>query len=272
MTPPHAPLLLTACLLALLATGFAAVSMSRADQAIQSYEIEGRKSGYLFLTPATQALQDDDFQNPGAFALEHGRDLWNQPAGPDGKSCASCHGEAETSMAGVAARYPVFDAGRNGLMNIELRINSERSSRMSAAPYPYESEDLLALTTYISSLSRGMPMSADIEGPARHYFEEGRRFYEARRGQLDLACGQCHEERVGAHLRGDVISQGQINGFPVYRVSWRGQASRHRIFAWCNTSVRAEPHELGSPEYLSLELFLAWRGRGLPIEAPSVRR
>ena len=48
--------------------------------------------------------------------------------------------------------------------------------------------------------------------------------------------------------------------------------SRHRIFAWCNTSVRSEPYELGSPEYLALELYVAWRGRGLPIEAPAVRR
>ena len=260
-------------LIASIATGIAAAAISRAaDQPITSYEIEGRKSGYMFLTPATQALQDDDFQNPGVFALERGRDLWNQPAGGEGKSCASCHGDAESSMKGVAARYPVFDAARNGLVNLELRLNSERAARMNASPFPYESDDLLALTTYISNQSRGMPMRADIDGPARPFFEEGRRFYETRRGQLDLACGQCHEERVGAQLRGDVISQGQINGFPVYRVSWRGQASRHRIFAWCNTSVRAEPYELGSPEYLSLELFLAWRGRGLPIEAPSVRR
>jgi sulfur-oxidizing protein SoxA len=73
-------------------------------------------------------------------------------------------------------------------------------------------------------------------------------------------------------LRGDVISQGQLNGFPIHRLSWRAMLSRHRIFAWCNTSVRSEPYELGSPEYLALELYVAWRGRGLPIEAPAVRR
>jgi sulfur-oxidizing protein SoxA len=28
----------------------------------------------------------------------------------------------------------------------------------------------------------------------------------------------------------------------------------------------------GSKEYLDLELFLAWRGKGLPIETPGVRR
>jgi L-cysteine S-thiosulfotransferase len=73
-------------------------------------------------------------------------------------------------------------------------------------------------------------------------------------------------------LRGDLISQGQVNGFPIYRLLWRKMASRHRMFEWCNTSVRAKPFPLGSQEYLSLELYVAWRGRGMLIESPAVRR
>jgi sulfur-oxidizing protein SoxA len=44
------------------------------------------------------------------------------------------------------------------------------------------------------------------------------------------------------------------------------------MFEWCNTSVRAEPYPLGSDEYVDLELYLAWRGRGLPVETPAIRR
>jgi sulfur-oxidizing protein SoxA len=44
------------------------------------------------------------------------------------------------------------------------------------------------------------------------------------------------------------------------------------MFAWCNTSVRAQPYALGADTYVNLELFLAWRGRGLHIEAPAIRR
>ena len=258
------------CAVSLLAL-IGIVAATRAADRVP-YEVEGRKSGYLYLTPETQALQDDEFQNPGVFSVDRGRELWNEPAGPDGKSCASCHGDADSAMKGVAARYPVYDESRKGLVNLEMRINAERRERLKADALAYESEDLLALTSYLSSLSQGMPMQVAVDGPAQRFFEEGRKFYETRRGQLDLACNQCHDDRVGQKLRGDVISQGQINGFPIYRVSWRGQASRHRIFAWCNASVRAEPFEAGSAEYLSLELFLAWRGRGLPIEAPAVRR
>ena len=229
-------------------------------------------SGYDYLAAGTKSLQDDDFQNPGMFMVDRGRDLWNKSEGQEGKSCASCHGKAESAMKGVAARYPLYDAKKQQLLNLELRINSERQEKMGAAPFEYESSDLLAMTAYLSFQSRGEKMNVDISGPAAIYYQEGRDFYNQRRGQLDLSCGQCHDDHVGSKLRGDVISQGQINGFPLYRLSWRTLLSRHRIFIWCNTSVRAEPYAYGSREYLGLELFLAARGNGLPIETPAVRR
>jgi sulfur-oxidizing protein SoxA len=235
-------------------------------------EAEGRKSGYLYLSAGTRALQDDGFQNPGMFAVDQGRALWGRVEGSAGLSCASCHRDAARSMRGVAARYPLVDPASGQLLNLELRINDERRRRLVAAPLDYESEDMLALTTFIAFQSRGMPMAVVVDGAARPYFDRGKTFYFERRGQLDLACSQCHDDRVGAMLRGDVISQGQVNGFPIYRLSWRAMASRHRLFEWCNTSVRAEPYAYGSPEYLALELYTAWRGRGLGIETPAVRR
>lgn len=277
VSPPRQPVprmhrLATAAALALVALVAAVTISAAAERGIERYEVDGRKSGYLFLSEGTRALQDDDFQNPGLFALERGRELWNRADGAEGLSCASCHGDAEGSMSGVAAHYPKYDAGRGGLVNLELRLNDERIGRMKAGPFPYESEDMLALAAFVAYQSRGEPMAVDIDGPLRPFFERGRAFYNQRRGQLDLACTQCHDGLVGSRLRGDLISQGQINGFPLYRLTWRAMASRHRMFAWCNSSVRAEPYAYGSEEYLSLELFLAWRGRGLPIEAPAIRR
>jgi sulfur-oxidizing protein SoxA len=120
--------------------------------------------------------------------------------------------------------------------------------------------------------SRGLPINVRIDGPATPFFEAGKAFYVRRRGQLDLACYHCHDRLAGQRLRGDVISQGQSNGFPVYRHTWQTLGSTHRIFAWCNVSVRAESYPYGSDEYVNLELFVAWRGRGLPVETPAVRR
>ncbi len=39
-----------------------------------------------------------------------------------------------------------------------------------------------------------------------------------------------------------------------------------------NFGLRAEMPPYGAQELLELELYLAWRGSGLPIETPGVRR
>jgi L-cysteine S-thiosulfotransferase len=247
------------------------------------YIVEDRRSGYTYLSEENQRLQDDDFANPGLLWVEQGRALWQQPDSATGTSCASCHGDATASMRGVRTRYPRFDPQRGKLINLEQQINSCREQHMQASPsgatvsaqgaaLPYESEALLALTTFVGWQSRGLPMHVSIDGQAQPFFEAGKAFYMQRRGQLDLACTHCHDQYAGQRLRGDVISQGQSNGFPIYRHTWQTLGSTHRMFAWCNTSVRAEPYPLGADEYVNLELFVAWRGRGLPVETPAVRR
>lgn len=239
---------------------------------VSPYIVEGRRSGYTYLSPENQQLQNDEFANPGQLWVEKGRELWQKLEGAAHISCVGCHGDAAASMRAVRARYPRFDTRSKKLINLELQINRCREERQHAAPYPYESEALLALTTFIGFQSRGMPIDVHIDGPAQPFFEAGRAFFLRRRGQLDLACTHCHEQYAGQRLRGDVISQGQINGFPIYRHTWQTLGSTHRMFAWCNSAIRAQPLPLGADEYVNLELYLAWRGRGLPVETPAVRR
>ena len=236
------------------------------------YQSEERRSGYTYLAEDNQRLQDDEFANPGMLWVEHGQELWRQVDGAQGLACTHCHEDAVASMRGVRTRYPRFDTQQGKLINLEQQINRCRTERMQALPYPYESEALLALTTYVSFQSRGMPMAVRIDGPAQPFFEAGRTFFFQRRGQLDLACAHCHDQYAGQRLRGDVISQGQINGFPIYRQTWQTLGSTHRMFEWCNTSVRAEAYPYGADEYVNLELYVAWRGRGLSVETPAIRR
>src|ERR1700747_2584061 len=47
-------------------------------------------SGFWFRTKETQAMQEDDFENPGFFAIEQGERLWSTPDGSASKSCTSC--------------------------------------------------------------------------------------------------------------------------------------------------------------------------------------
>jgi sulfur-oxidizing protein SoxA len=230
------------------------------------------RSGYSYLTPETQRLEDDDFANPGMLWVEQGEVLWNQPAGLSGKACTNCHGDAAQSMRTVATRYPAYSPAAQHVISLEQQINRCRTTRQYATALPYDSQNQLALTTFISYQARGLPMNVAIAGPAAESFRRGRTSFYLRRGQLDLSCANCHEQHPGGHLRGETISQGQVNGFPIYRQLWQAMGSTHRMFAWCNEAVRAKPYPTGSQEYVDLELYERWRGRGLPVEAPAIRR
>lgn len=233
---------------------------------------EERRSGYTYLSKETRRLQDDDFANPGMLWVEKGQELWRQAAGPAARSCQSCHGEAQDSMRSVATRYPAYSPTVGHVINLEQQINRCRVYRLKAGEFSYESEDLLALTAFISHQAKGLAMHVSVDGPAAGSFARGKEFFYQRRGQLNLSCANCHEQHAGSRLHGETISQGQVNGFPIYRELWQTMGSTHRMFAWCNEAVRAEPYPPGSQEYVDLELFERWRGRGLLVETPAVRR
>ena len=227
-------------------------------------------SGSEFLLPETKALQDDDFANPGMLWVELGTKLWAAPAAA-GPACQNCHGEPQT-MRGVGAQYPKWSAAENRVMSLEQQINRCRSERQHAPPLAYGSDELLGLTALVMRQSHGMPLTVATDGPAAAAYERGRHYYETRRGQLNLACSSCHVDHVGGRLRGETISQGQANGFPIYRQLWQDIGSVGRMIAWCNEAVRAEPLSEGSPMAVDLELYLKARGNGLAIETPAVRR
>ena len=73
-------------------------------------------------------------------------------------------------------------------------------------------------------------------------------------------------------IRADHLSQGQINGFPTYRLKNAGLVSIHNRFKGCIRDTRAETFSEGSDEFRALELYVASRGTGLSVETPAVRQ
>lgn len=229
------------------------------------------QSGLSFLTPETQALQSDTFENPGYLWVEAGHALFRETRGA-AAACASCHGADGAALIGAAAYHPTIDPITGTLVNLEGRINLCRSRHQSLPALEYESDDLLSLTSFVANLSAGLPVSVEVTEEMEGALAEGRQYFYRRKGQLNLACSQCHTERWGMQLRGDTISQGHGNGFPTYRLAWQTIGSLHRRFRDCDIGVRAEPYPLGDGVYVALELYLATRGDGLPIETPAIRR
>jgi sulfur-oxidizing protein SoxA len=127
------------------------------------------------------------------------------------------------------------------------------------------------MVALISSVSRGMPVDVATDGPVSETWEAGKELYYTRTGQLELSCANCHEDNYGRMIRADHLSQGQINGFPVYRLKNTKLNSVHARFKGCVRDTRAETFAPGSPEFVALELYVASRGNGLSVEGPSVR-
>lgn len=224
--------------------------------------------GTHFLGSDLKALQADDFANPGLLWVARGEALWSEGA----KLCAACHGEAARSMRGAAARYPRFDAGLGRVVNLEGRIDACRTGRQGLPAFAPESPERLALAAFVARPSRGMPLAVSVDGPARPVFERGRDLYRTRIGQLNLACTHCHDERWGKTLLAEPISQGHPTAWPAYRVEWQAFGSLQRRLRACFFGVRAAMPDYGDGDLLALELYLAWRARGLALESPGVRR
>jgi sulfur-oxidizing protein SoxA len=123
----------------------------------------------------------------------------------------------------------------------------------------------------LASVSRGMPVNVAIDGPAQATWEKGKEIYYTRYGQLELSCANCHEDNYGNMIRADHLSQGQINGFPTYRLKNAKLNGTHSRFKGCVRDTRAETFSPGGPEFVALELYVASRGNGLSVEGPSVR-
>src|SRR3954453_10847099 len=119
-----------------------------------------RRSGFEDMSRESQAMQRDDAANPGMLWVLEGGSLWAEKAGAAGRSCADCHGDARTSMRGVAARYPAYASEQGRPVDLEGRINLCRATRQNASPLPRESRELLALSAYIAHQSRGLPITA----------------------------------------------------------------------------------------------------------------
>lgn len=251
------------CIAALMAAGLAGAAWAQGPAP--------RRSGFDDMGSATQALQRDDSQNPAMLWVADGERLWAQPAGPAGRRCADCHGDAATGLRGAAVRYPRLDTRSGQPITLAQRINACRVRHQGEAPWAPESEPLLGLAALVARASRGLPLQPDDAAPLAEAAARGETLFRLRIGQLNLSCAQCHDERGGQRLGGNLIPQAHPSAYPIYRLEWQGLGSLQRRLRNCMTGVRAEVPEWNARDLVDLEAYLVRRAAGMAWEAPGVR-
>lgn len=276
--PGFTPLQTGLVALTMAFAGLASATPAEDREAMRAYyqkrfpavEVNAHQDGvYAFDKNAReQWLELEDFP-PYEVAVDEGEELYSSPLA-DGSSYSDCFGDGA-----VKNRYPHFDESRSEVITLELAINDCRKTHGSE-PLPYESAELVRLSTYMAWQSRGQTIATEEpESPgALAAYTEGKRFYTTRRGQLNFACTSCHVQLAGNRLRAEHLSAslGHVSHWPAYRLKWQDVGSLHRRFARCNKQVGAEPFALQSPEYRNLEYFLTYISNGLTWNGPALRK
>lgn len=229
--------------------------------------------GRSFTPAAIAAKQADDFDNPAFPLVLEAEKLWTKPDGASGRSCNTCHAKASgaVQLNRTATSYPKYNEQLRKVITLEQRINLCRKQYMQAPLWAFESPELVGMTAYLKYLSRGSPYTVETGGPASPVFQAGRTIFEKRMGRLQLSCAQCHNERYGQKFSGETLSQGHPLDYPAFDESEGRVISLHERFRMCNALTRADPKPHGTEDYIALELYLAWRAKPLPIDAPGVR-
>lgn len=208
---------------------------------------------------------------PYELDLEKGEAIWKKTF-KNGKSLADCLPGGEN---GIRQNYPMYDAKAKTIRTLEGDINAclEANGEKSLG---WEKGDIAAVSAYLAYKSRGKKMNVKTPKTADElaWYERGKHHFYAKRGQLNLACANCHVDQAGMMIRADLLSPalGHVTHFPTYRSKWGGLGTLHRRYGGCNQQVRAKPFKAQSDEYKALEYFHSYMSNGIAVNGPGSRK
>ena len=207
---------------------------------------------------------------PYEFSLDMGKEMFAKPF-KNGKSYADCF---PNKGIGIRQNYPYFDAGEGKVVTLELALNRCREANGEPV-FSYVKDEMAALTAYMAFTSRGKPFDIRIPDDPRalEAYQNGKRYFYTRRGQLNFSCATCHVQTPGERIRAEVLAPalGILNAMPIYRSEWSGMGTISRRFTTCNSQIRGVPLNPQDDEYRDLEYYLSYVSNGLPISGPGAR-
>lgn len=249
-------------------------------QAFRSYfqkrfpkvEMDDYSNGVYSIDAASRAQWEEIEEFPPyEIQIDEGEELYNKTFA-NGKSYADCFNNAGKS---VKQNYPFFDTATGKIITFEGAINQCREANGEKA-FKWKKGKLAALSAYMAYTSRGEKVNIQIpdDPKALAAYTAGKKFFYAKRGQLNMSCADCHVYYAGNRIRAEILSPalGQTTGFPVYRSAWGGMGTLHRRYDGCISQIRAKPFKAQSDEYKNLEYFQAYMSNGLPMNGPSSRK
>jgi sulfur-oxidizing protein SoxA len=234
-------------------------------------KVEDYVYGALAFEPDAKAQYEAIMEFPPFDSeIEAGRKLWETPF-KNGKTYASCLPNGGKMIAG---NYPMFDEAKGKVVTLVDAINDCRVANGEEAYKVGDTNTLGLLTAYMRTLSDGMMSNVKVEGPkAMAAYDDGKKSFFSRKGQLNFACASCHVQNAGTRLRSELISPavGHTVHWPVFRGGDNLVALQNR-YTGCFSQVRAVPPPVGGTVMNNLEYFHSSLSNGLPMKASVFRK
>lgn len=237
-------------------------------------------NGVYAVDKASRA-QWEEFEEFPSYEIyvDKGKDLFENTTFANGKGYADCFPKYKR---GIRQNYPYFNKSTGKVVTLEGAINKCRSDN-GEEKLKWKTGNITYISGYMAYLSRGQKINIVVpdDNKALAAYNRGKRHFYAKRGQLNMACADCHYYYAGSRIRADILSPalGHPTGFPVYRNKWAnasakgdGMGSLHRRYGGCNKQVRAKPFKAQSDEYSALEYFHTYMSNGLEVNGPSQRK
>ena len=205
------------------------------------------------------------------IAVDNGEEKFHKKFA-NGKGYADCFPNYKK---GIKQNYPYFDTDKGKVVTMEGAINKCRTDNGEKS-LKWKKGAITEIGAYLASLSRGHKTSVKVPNDAKAIaaYNRGKKHFWSKRGQLNMACADCHYYYAGNKIRADILSTayGQTTGFPVYRNKWAGMGTLQRRYTGCNKQVRAKPFKAQSAEYNALEYYHTYMSNGLELNGPSQRK
>ncbi len=193
----------------------------------------------------------------------------------------------------IKQNYPYWDKKTQKVRTLEEDIMAclkRNGVDTKKEKIKYKKGKLAAMSAYMAYTSRGKKQNVRIDGSKASLaaYTRGKTHFYAKRGQLNMACADCHMYNAGMMVRGNLLSPalGHTSHFPVWRRKWAkktaakkgksgpfdGFGTIQRRYGGCNKQVRAKPFKAHSAEYNALEYFHTYMSNGIKLNGPAVRQ
>jgi sulfur-oxidizing protein SoxA len=209
--------------------------------------------------------------------LDKGGELWETPF-KNGKTYASCF---NMPVEKIRTHYPRWNAQAGKVETLEAMINKCRIDN-GEKKMGYKKGAMAYISAYLTTQAEGEIINVIVpkgDKKALAAYNNGKKHYYTKRGQLNMSCADCHVYNASKRIRAEILSPGlgQLSHFPVWRGKWAkkkgdGFGTIQRRYGGCNKQVRAQPFKAQRSEYNNLEFFHTAMSNGTPITGTEYRK